>query len=341
MTNTAAIKEPTRIVPVNRPVREKIEKINYAEIIEDWEVKTNIIDLIKRNDPNKWIKIKITPDMALDILTLNDMEHNRHLKEKKIREYTKSMKDRTWKEGNGDTIRISKDMKLLDGQHRLWSIWLSKRSIEYIIVTGLPPDAFAYIDIGANRTAADITSINGYQVYDNQLAYAIKQIILFEKRGIVKSAISSNDIPNSEVNDWQQDNARMEWMLTALNMIKATWMEHNKKFFTVPQYLAIFFVLSNLPNRKRDAKDFMDKFAEGVDLARTSPIKVARGYFENDMAQFVKNKKRNRVTRNILAIKWKVLFKAWDLWLDGATCSQIDIDLVNEVVKRPNWKRSV
>lgn len=340
MTNTAtATKEQTRIVPVNRPAAREVKtKINYREILEAWKVQTNIIDIIKRNDPSKTIKIKITPEMALDILTLN-LEHQRSIIESSIREFTNTMKDKRWKENNGDTICISKEMKLIDGQHRLWAIWLSKRTIEYIIVTGLPPDAFAFKDIGRNRTAGDVIHANGYN-NSRPLAYAIKVISLFERRGIVKSNISIHDVSNAEVNDWQQDATRMEWMNKALEMLKSTWMEHNKNFFTAPQWLAIFYIFSNLPNRKKDAKDFLDKFAEGVDLTRTSPIKIARSYFENDMAQFTKFKKKNKVTRNILAIKFKVLFKAWDMWLDGVSCSQIDIDTNNEVIKKPNWKRA-
>lgn len=331
-------KELKRFAPVNRKPKEVMTKIDYAGIIQSWKPITNILDRIKRNDPKTTIKVKITPEMALDLLTLNDMEHNRDIDEKRIREYTKAMKELKWMENNGDTIRVSTEMKLLDGQHRLWSIWASKKTIEYIIVTGLPPKAFAYIDGGKNRTGKDVAAIRGYKNISNPLAYAIKSIILFEKRGIVKGAVNSFDVANSEVNDWMEDEARMKWMVKAFDSIKVTWMEANKNFFTAPQWLFIYYVLKSLPNRSKSATEFLDAFADGVNLARTSPIKVARSYFENDMEQFIRYKKKKSVDRSILSIKVKVLFAAWDLWLEKATVQKIDIDTKNPEIKKPNWK---
>jgi hypothetical protein len=346
MTNTNAVaespttKELKRIVPVNRKPNEIMTKIDYAGIMEAWKPITNILDRIKRNDPKNTIKVKITPEMALDILTLNDMGHNRHVVDKLVKKYTKAMQDKRWMENNGDTICISTEGKLIDGQKRLWAIWLSKQTIEFLIVTGLPPEAFAYKDIGQNRSAEDMSSINGHQKNAKPLSAAIKIIILFEKRSIVKSSISTNDVDNYEVNDWQQDASRMLWMEKTLAVIKTDWMEKNKNFFTAPQWLAIYYILKSLPNRSKDAKEFLESFIEGVNLAKTSPIRIARSYFENDMDQFTRYKKKNTVTRNILAIKYKVLFSAWDLWLAKASVSEIKIDTNNPEIKRPNWNRN-
>lgn len=343
MTNTNVIAESPkndlkRIVPVNRKPNEIMTKIDYAGIIESWKPITNILERIKKNDPKNTIRVKITPEMALDLLTMNDMEHNRDIDKRRIKEYSKAMKEKKWMENNGDTIRISSEMKLIDGQHRLWSIWISKATIEYIIVTGLPPKAFAYIDGGKNRTGKDVVAIRGYKNISNQLSYAIKSIILFEKRGIVKGAVNAFDVANSEVNDWMEDEARMLWMTKTFDKIKLTWMESNKNFFTVPQWLFVYYTLNNLPGRARFAKEFLDSFADGANLTKTSPIKIARGYFENDMEQFTRYKKKKSVDKNILTIKIKVLFAAWDLWLAKASVSKIDVDIKNPIIKKPNYQ---
>lgn len=339
-TANASTNNPTqpRIVPIERKPREKMQKVDYAGIMDSWSPKTDILDKIKRNPAKSPIIIKITPDMALDLLTLNDMDHNRDIDERRIREYSKAMKDKRWMEGNGDTIRISKEMALLDGQHRLWSIWISKQTIEFIIVTGVPPKAFAFIDVGKNRTGKDVASIRGYKNISTAIAYAIKSIILFEKRGIVKGAVNAFDVTNSEVNDWMEEEARMAWMVKAFETIKLTWMEANKNFFTASQWLFVYYVLKSLPNRSKNAFEFLTQFAEGNDLAKASPIKVARGYFENDLEQFTRYKKKKTVDKNILSIKVKVLFAAWDLWLEKRGVQKIEIDEKNIIIKKPNWR---
>lgn len=335
---TETPKELKRFVPVNRKSKDIMTKIDYAGIMESWKPVTNILDRIKRNDPKNIIRVKITPDMALDLLTLNDMTHQRDIDQRRIKEYSKAMKDKRWMEGNGDTIAISTEIKLLNGQHRLWSIWISKQTIEYLIVTGIEPKAFAYMDGGKNRTGKDVAATRGYKSISTPLSYAIKSIILFEKRGIVKGAVNSFDVPNSEINDWMEEEARMAWMVKAYEKIKITWMESNKNFFTAPQWLFVYYVLKSLPMRQKSALEFLDQFADGTNLSRTSPIKVARTYFENDMDQFIRYKKKKSVDRNILAIKVKVLFAAWDLWLAKTHVQKIEIDLKTPIIKKPNWQ---
>lgn len=345
MTNTnvapaANIKteSPPRIVPVNRPKRESMQKIDFVGIISAWKVQTRILDQIKRNEAKTSFKVKITPEMALDILTLNDMEHNRDIDRRRIKQYTTAMEFKRWKENNGDTIRISREMKLLDGQHRLWSIWLSKQSYEYLIVTGLEPDTFAYIDNGKQRSGTDTTKINGFGAIAAPITAAIKMCILFEKRGITQSSIGGTVVANWEINDWEQDEKRMAWMIKAHSMIKETWMKQTKDYFTSAQWLAVFYILRFLPNNKaKQAEEFLNAFAEGSDLPRTSPIKVCRTYFEKEMEQFIRGKKRKTVEKNILTVKLKVLFAAWDLHLAKATCSEIKIDVDNPIIPKPKW----
>jgi len=333
-------KDPSKVarIPIKREKESNLDT-DYPKIIENWTVKTNIVKRIKEFNSYKIFTEVITPEKALDLLTLNDPGKNRHLKKHKIVEYTSCMVNKEWKERTGDTIKFNKKGMLIDGQHRLWSIWLSKQTIEVNIAVWLDEDSFAYIDMGANRSAADITSINGFQSYDNILAYAIKCIILFETKSRIKSGISSKEVPNYKVNQWQADTKRMERLLKDLEMIKTIWMEYNKSFFTIPQWLAVYYILRTIPNREKDARVFLESFASGISLKATSPIKVARTYFENNMEQFTRYKKRKRTSGNILTLKVKILFAAWNLWLEEASVSSITIDTDSPEIQKPGWNK--
>jgi|SRR6185312_8976377 len=103
----------------------------------------------------------ITPLMADELLRRNEGEdfRNRSLSASTLDKYTDEMK-RGWKL-TGETIILSKSGRLLNGQHRLHACIASERSFQTFVVFGVDDDAFAFMDIGRKRTAADIFSIHG------------------------------------------------------------------------------------------------------------------------------------------------------------------------------------
>lgn len=101
-------------------------------------------------------EILITPEMAMDILQTNS--RNRKMDKELILVYADQMSRGLWK-FNGESIIISDENVLLDGQHRLGAIVKSGISQKCIIVRGISQSAFDTIDTGKTRTAGDILSI--------------------------------------------------------------------------------------------------------------------------------------------------------------------------------------
>jgi hypothetical protein len=117
--------------------------------------------------------IIVTPDIATAYLAMN--AGNRPLTESHVISLSKSMIRGEWI-FNGDSIRITKSGKLIDGQHRLSAIVKSGLPQKAMVVTGLDDDAFLTIDCGRVRGAQDILSIQGYQC-TTTLATAARYII--------------------------------------------------------------------------------------------------------------------------------------------------------------------
>lgn len=348
MTNVATAPDKKNPSSIERtalvkklPVIIKEIKKDYADIIKHEPDKgTGIAEKILLNDPNTPFYYEITPDAAIDMLKMNDSFLNRQFDDKRIKRYTAQMSKGRWKPKNGDTIKISEEGMLLDGQHRLLSLWLTKTACTYLIVTGLEKATMPYMDIGKPRNSYDVTYINGFGTNSRALAQAVKLIMLFKNKSIVKGVIDDYDVANDEVNEFEQNKGRMSRLLKDLEgPVKAGWMPKTNNYLTAAQWLFVYYTLRTLPSMDEEAKKFMDKFAYGNDLKATSPIKILRTYFETDFKHLSRgNGKRNKTNKASLTVKIKHIFEAWNLYVNRTSVSEIKVDLADPLILKPIYK---
>jgi hypothetical protein len=331
---TALIKPPA--------VKVKEIKRDYSKEIKDEpDRKTGIVARILKNDPDKPFYYEITPDVAIDMLKMNDSFINRQFDDKRIKRYTNQMIKGRWKPKNGSTISISAEGMLLDGQHRLLSLWLTGTTCTYLIVTGLDKTTMPSMDIGKPRNSYDVTYINGFGPNSRTLAQAVKLIILFKNRSIVKGVIDDYDVANDEVNDFEQNRGRMSRLLKDLEgTVKPGWIPKTNNYLTAAQWLFVYHTLRSLPGMDEEAKKFLDKFAFGNDLKATSPIKVLRTYFETEFKHLSKGYgKRNKTNKVSLTIKIKYIFEAWNLYINKWTGHEIKVDITDPVIGKPIYAK--
>ena len=119
----------------------------------------------------------ITPGMALAILERNP--DNRNISPMKAEHYARDMASGNWVE-NGETIIISKDGLLNDGQHRLQAVIDSNSVVPFLFVFGVPRETRTTIDQGRARTAGDFLAMDGVH-YAKNASTAAKFIIAYER----------------------------------------------------------------------------------------------------------------------------------------------------------------
>jgi hypothetical protein len=117
-----------------------------------------------------------TPRMAQALLAVGGP--NRKVNENKVEEYAAMMKAGKW-EMNGETVKISRAGKLLDGQHRLHAVALSAKTVSILTVKNLAPRTQATIDNGFKRTIAHILEIQG-EKNSTALAFALSLLCRWE-----------------------------------------------------------------------------------------------------------------------------------------------------------------
>lgn len=120
--------------------------------------------------------VAITPQIAQRLLELND--GNRPINERLIAEISADIEANLWVL-NGETIIISRDGLLNDGQHRLEAVLRTQTTIQSAIMFGVSREARMTVDMGRQRTAGNFLAMTG-ATHSNAAAAIAKQLILYE-----------------------------------------------------------------------------------------------------------------------------------------------------------------
>lgn len=138
----------------------------------------------------------ITPEIAMRILQTN--QRNRTMDKRLILAYADQMNRGLWK-FNGESIIISDENILLDGQHRLGAIIKSNTAQKTIVVEGVPQASFDTIDTGKGRTAGDILSIADIKNSTVIASIITKYFTIASKNASDRRGLTSMKVSKQEV----------------------------------------------------------------------------------------------------------------------------------------------
>lgn len=115
---------------------------------------------------------EVSVDFAAFYLSEERNTHNRNLRYVHVDRLAADITAERWRV-DGQTIKISRTGKLLDGQHRLRAVVAAGRPIRSWVMRGLPDEAFHTIDANmAPRGPADVLHLEG-EVSTTQLAATV------------------------------------------------------------------------------------------------------------------------------------------------------------------------
>jgi hypothetical protein len=114
---------------------------------------------------------KIDPDRARQMLGTN--EANRRMRMHQVIRLAEVIRRGEWRSDNGETIKVSKTGRLVDGQHRLSAIVKAGVPVEVAVAWGVEDSAVDTIDIGMRRTAGDYLTMNGVPQGNSAAAAAV------------------------------------------------------------------------------------------------------------------------------------------------------------------------
>lgn len=120
----------------------------------------------------------LTPELAQILLLKN--KGNRRVNSANLGSIMRDMASGRWA-ANGETVIVSKDGSLNDGQHRCFGALITGSCVETAVAFGVDRESMATIDIGRKRTGSDRLGIGGVPNY--VIVSAISNLILEMKNG--------------------------------------------------------------------------------------------------------------------------------------------------------------
>ena len=123
--------------------------------------------------------LNVGPDLASLILEGN--EGNRPIRDTRVEAYARAMIAGNWTLSDS-MICVSKQNKLLNGQHRLKAVVHSGCTVPMTIYWDCPESAYAHMDAGAKRSASDYLAHRGIQ-NTTYIAALVKLIIAYRLTG--------------------------------------------------------------------------------------------------------------------------------------------------------------
>jgi hypothetical protein len=235
---------------------------------------------------------EITPIQAAEILSRNDK--NRQIATGIVSKYVRDMEEGRWAL-NGQTIKIGKTGRLLDGQHRLTASVKSNKPFVGIIVRGLDEAVFDTFDVGNKRSFADILSDMG-EINTALLAGAIRQVWQLENGFVQARTVSPS------VNELLDTLERHPEIRASVN-----YGNNFRKLGSPSQLAALHYCFRRAD--RQNADEFIERLVHGDNLERGSPVLALRDTLIED---------RNNPKRRIgVAERVAITIKAWNHFLAG------------------------
>jgi hypothetical protein len=215
-------------------------------------------------------RILLTPEFAMQLLEHNSL--NRPVSDGHVGRIARQIIEGKWKY-NGDTIKISTEQEVLDGQHRLWAIIEAQMAVETVIVYGIERAAFSTIDtVRRLRTGGDTIALNGVKNYRNQIAGALGWLLRWQKGMLETYKVAENRVENCDIEAAFEQHPGLQRAAEAAMKVR-----------TVANPAVIAFAYYVMSNRNQEIADqFLDVLRDPTSTALSHPFFRLRNYFLAD-----------------------------------------------------------
>lgn len=242
--------------------------------------------------------VAVTADDAAVLLENND--GNRSVNNRHVTVLADAMANGEWME-TGDTIKLDKSGRVLDGQHRLMAVRASGVTAKFDFAFGVATEAFDRIDVGRTRTAGNIFEIAGFK--DGAMIATVSKILMAIEAGY--KTVRSNNATRHQL----LEHARLNPDIIESSKIGKEISRGIGRAGSMSGIAAGVYLIRQRMG-EHEPSDFFGKVATGVGLHADSPVLA----FRNRCIRSADGRPLDGV--DVAAL----LVKAFNFWHEGRAC---------------------
>jgi hypothetical protein len=262
------------------------------------------IDCVRRAKSGPFAElVRLTPEKAALLLEVN--EDNRNASPNKIAEIAADIRAGNF-ELNGETVIISRDGLLNDGQHRLMAILETGIGIDTFVVFGIKRSARLTVDTGIIRTAGNFIAMAGGKE-TNQAASVSLWLMAFNDGIVTMGGLVGKHLTKARIvaNYLEFKDEIDEAILFVSN-------KEAKEMRSRTALACAYIVLSRINHRAAD--DFIGKLCVGAGYEKTSAIHATRRRLID--TQSMRLRPGEKLT---------IILAGWNAWRRGETPRTIQL----------------
>jgi hypothetical protein len=240
----------------------------------------------------------VTPEFAAELLKHND--GNRLVADAVVQKYKRDMVANQWLL-NGQTIKVGKSGRLLDGQHRCRAGVESGIAFPAIIVRNVDEDVFDTFDLGGRRSFSDVLAQRA-EKNTAALAAALKWVWLHEAQKIFDRATAPT-------------NAELEGVLTRHPAIRESVKLANQLKGVIAPGMGVALHRLFSMRDSLTAQEFIDRLCDGQNLNKDMPVWHLRERLMSDRA--------SRKVQMPEGERWALAIKTWNAVRQGRKISTL------------------
>lgn len=245
-------------------------------------------------------QVMVTPEYAMKLLQDNNNSGfiNRPLASDRVKLYAEAMKKGEWVLNN-DNICIDPEGAIINGQHRLHSAILAKKSFPAYICYGMPRETFSKIDGQGRRTPADILAILGVKKSRNAISAVLFALAAYLSNNIFYYTGGRRYFEICDLfplfEKYESD------IMDSLHLYR----EQNIKRLPISLYGAFYVLFSSID--KDSAIIFFEGLNTGASLEKGSPILALRNQLEK--VCLLENYRRIPASASLTIQSWNCLLQ--------------------------------
>jgi hypothetical protein len=254
----------------------------------------------------------LTVQFAKQLLATIDDSKRRSIRRDNVEKWKRTILSGGWKI-NGEGIKIDRNGRMIDGQHRCLAVVETGIPIKIVVTYGLDPDCYTSLDQGLGRSAGDaLRASHGDIPNAYSVSAALRWVYLFESK-LLREAHPAR-LTHAEVLALFDQHPKI------IDSCKFQHSFEDKRLLKGSSVVALHYLAARVDKPKAD--EFYSRLANGTGLVKGT-ISWLRERLIEEKSDAIRT--ADKLSK---AAQFALVYEVWDRYRQGIRCCKKDLQVI-------------